>query len=158
MVNVILSLAFFLHPFYISVTEMHYNSDDKSFEVSMKLFIDDIEDALEAQGTGALKMNTAQEHPEIDRYLRTYLHKNFFVTVDGVEKNFQFVGKEYEGEVVWCYLLFREVSDPSQVNIRHVALTDLFEEQQNIIHMILKGQKKSLRLHRGFLEDSVDFE
>ncbi|MEL6630792.1 MAG: DUF6702 family protein [Bacteroidota bacterium] len=152
MTKLMLLMAMVLHPFYMSVTEMYFNEANQSLEVSMKLNIEDVEEALEAQGTPKLHMATEKEYEETDRYLMTYLDKNFEVKVNGEKKDFQFAGKEYKDDVVWCYLEFMDVTDPQTFSFRHKVLTDLFEAQQNIIHLKVSGQKKSLRFHRGNLE------
>lgn len=49
-----LNLLYFLHPFYVSVTEVAHNPKTKNLEISCKIFFNDLETALEKQSNSQL--------------------------------------------------------------------------------------------------------
>ena len=60
------------------------------------------------------------------------------------------IRKTYDNDVVIIYLELSNIklSETESIAIQNEILTDLFEEQQNIIHFKWKGQKKSFVLIR----------
>jgi hypothetical protein len=139
-----------LHPFHLSVTEIFHNPENQSFEISIKLFVDDMEDGIEKAGHGKLFLGTEKEHEKADLFIYDYLLKNIELKLDGKESKFNYLGKEYEpGNVMWCYLEVKKVKRFSKVYLRNHILTEIFEDQQNIVHLKHDGKTKSLRLRKG---------
>ena len=68
--------------------------------------------------------------------------------MDGEVVDYEFLGKKYDDDVVLCYIEIPK----AQLNLRKTLaiqneiLTDMFEEQKNIVHIKLKGKKKSFVL------------
>ncbi len=134
-----------IHTFYISITQVQYNEDTDAIEVSMKLFTDDLEKALEARTTERLYLNTEKENKKADLLLREYLKRHFKITVDDKEHEINFLGKEYEDDATWCYIEVKNIGGKlEKINIQNSTLTDTFDGQANLVHCSYKGKKKSL--------------
>jgi hypothetical protein len=73
----LLSSQAFAHKFYMSITEMRYNEKNKSLEVTIKLFTDDIEKALESKSDSALFLGTEKEASQTDQLMEAYLREHF---------------------------------------------------------------------------------
>ncbi|MCI4671381.1 MAG: hypothetical protein MRZ79_24785 [Bacteroidia bacterium] len=145
-------LASFLlvaHPFHLSTTEIFFNQDQKTLEISLKLFVDDLDDGLEKAGFGKMDLGTSKENENADIFLYKYLLDNFELAVDNKPRKFSFIGKEYEkGNVVWCYLEVKGVKRMSSLYLRNHILTEVFSDQQNIVHVKKDSKTKSLRLRK----------
>jgi len=63
---------------------------------------------------------------------------------------YNFLGKRYDNDVVICYLEIPNVdlSEVKQMSVQNEVLTDLFDEQKNVVHVKWKGNKKSFVLIR----------
>ena len=157
----LIQLAFFLttvsHPFFISICQIHHNAEAKTLEMAVKIFADDLETALEAQGTKALRLGTSQEAPGADAAIAAYLDRQITIKVNGQELKGKFIGKELEMDVIWCYVEFPGVSDPRQIDISNRLLMEQFSTQTNIVHITVNHTRKSLLMQAGRTEDSVIF-
>ena len=55
-----------------------------------------------------------------------------------------FIGKEYDGDIMRCYLEVEGVKNIQSFEISNKILFDLFEEQQNIIKTKINSKEKSV--------------
>lgn len=150
-ISIGLVLLLGLHPFHLSITDIFHNRENKSLEISMKLFIDDLEDGIEKAGYGLMYLNTEKENPDADLFVYKYLLGNMALFLDDKEVEFIFRGKEYEpGNVMWCYLEVKGVKKFKKVNLTNHVLTEVFDDQQNIVHIKKDGKTQSLRLRKGY--------
>lgn len=143
-------LAASLHPFHLSVAEIYFNEDAQTLEIEMKVFIDDMEEGLKQSGYGDVKLGPELETKEVDAILFQYLKNNLNLVVNGDTVDLSFYGKEYEpGNIMWCYMEVQNVTDIHKIVIRNHLLTEVFSDQQNIVHVKKGGKTRSLRLRKG---------
>jgi len=132
------------HEFHLSKCLIEYNSSEQALQVSMHLFVDDLEDALRKQGKDNLQIGTPKEDPMAENYLRNYLAANFILTVNGQPIAHTFLGKE-PGEdplSLWCYIEVPNVSALKSLQIKNSILTEVFEDQKNLISVVGPRQVK----------------
>lgn len=146
------------HPFYMSVTQMDYNAQSRSFEVAVKVFTNDMEEALKKKYNVQCQLLTTKEHPKTDEYLNQYLQSRFQLKVEGVQKDFVFVGKEKEDDACWVYLEFPDIASPRKLYVSQQILTEMFATQNNIVHVKVGKTQKSLMLNRSNNGEYVEFE
>ncbi|WGH76679.1 hypothetical protein P8625_05845 [Tenacibaculum tangerinum] len=139
-------LSFTLHKYYIALTEIEYIEDTQSVQMIMNVFMDDIETAINKEYHTDLRIATKNELATINDYFYTYLKKHFKVNINDEEKVYKFIGKEYDGNIVYFYLEIEGVSSPKSIKITNDILVKHFPEQQNLIKATVKKQRKSLFL------------
>ncbi len=143
-------LTGFAHKFYVSIMEVTHNAENASLEIAVKLFTDDLEAALEAGTTTKLWVGDPdREAPETDSLLANYFERRLTIEVDGETQKATLLGKELEADVTWCYLEINDVPTVSKINISNLLLTELFDEQKNIVHVYVGDEEKSVLLQRG---------
>lgn len=150
-------LSGFRHPFYVSICQIDHNSEAKSLEITFKIFTDDLEKALEAQGTGKLYLGDPRESQEANRYLDNYLKNQIEIIVNGDTAAFRYVGKEVEMDVTWCYVEIAQVTEVKMIAVTNRILQEIYEEQTNLVHVKAGGQQKSMLLRKGKVTDTVEF-
>ncbi len=136
------------HPFYVSICQIDYNGDNQSLEISLKIFIDDIEEIMEKEGVGRLYLGELRENKESDKYISRYLAQQFKIKVDGQEQPLEYLGKETDVDAIWCYLEGLNVSPFSNVEIRNSILMDHIDSQVNLVHEKQEGTEKSLKFNK----------
>lgn len=146
------------HPFYLSVTEIQYNAQDKVLEIAVKLFVSDLEAALQERYQQTMNLGLTNEHSDAEVYLALYLREQLQIRFEGVALPQTYLGNQPEQEVLWCYLTVPMPRAPRSLYVRNALLTDQFEEQQNLVHLNVAGQRESLILQRGKLAEEVIFE
>jgi hypothetical protein len=133
------------HDMHISVCELRWNEESGAFEVSIKVFIDDLERALNKDGAPGLFIGTPKELKEADNFIASYLQKHFRIDIDGTRLSPEFMGKEISEDflAVWCYVQFpARVSPGKKCKISNDILLDMFDDQRNIMDIRMSKSHK----------------
>ncbi len=138
-----------IHKFYVSVTEVEYNTNNKSLQIITRVFVDDIEDLLQERYSQSIHLDEDDETVNVNSYLQEYLKEKLVFLVNETEMTFTFIGKEYEDDLILCYLEIENISSLQTIEITNKVLMDLFEGQQNIVHVKDGKKRKSLILEKG---------
>jgi len=147
----------FAHKFYVSITEVNHNTENESLEISIKLFTDDLEAALEVGQTKKIWIGDEREAPETDSLLADYMSKKFVITINDEVQKATFLGKELEADVTWCYLEIMDVADIKSLTISNRIFMELFDDQKNLVHIYVGDDEKSLLLRQGQESKEVSF-
>ncbi len=130
------------HDFHTSLTEMRYNPKAKTFEISLRIFTDDLEKVLSA--TNQNKKFLVENNDKNDLFVEAYIRKHFVVTNPKNQKLvINYIGKEKEGEATWVYLEMPVNESINGSKIQNNVLIDMFEDQTNILNIFVQNQKKS---------------
>lgn len=134
-----------IHKFYVSVTNVAYSEEEESIQVISRIFIDDLENVLQTRYDFEAHLGTPEEPEAAEKYIERYFNSKFTVWVNGEERPYTFLGKRYDKDLIVCYLEIPAVpkADLLSVGVRNEILTDLFEEQKNLVHLKILGKKKS---------------
>lgn len=135
-----------IHKFYVSIYQVNYAPKKKMIQITSRLFIDDLNDALERKFKKRTFIASKDETVEDENLLKKYFSEKFIVKVNGVSKPINLVNKEVDANVVICYFSIKDVTKISTIAIENNALMELNDEQQNIIQANINGQKQSLLL------------
>ena len=95
-----------------------------------------------------LQLTTKNEFEKTDSLFFNYLNKHFKVKINSKEVSYRFIGKEYDGDIVYFYLEIDNVLNPESIDIENDVLIEHFPEQQNLVKVSLKDQRKSLFLDK----------
>jgi hypothetical protein len=130
------------HAFHTSITEMRYNPKEKTFEISLRVFTDDLEKTLSLNNQN--KKFVIESSDKNDPFIEQYVHKHFMITTPKNQKAiYQYVGKEKEGDATWIYLEM-PVNEPIKGSkIQNSVLMDSFDDQTNIVNIFMNNDKKS---------------
>jgi len=138
--------AFTSHPFYISVTEMLLNSKTKSLEISCKMFAEDLEDVLKQNYKMPVDLGNDKMQAQNNKLINDYILKHLSINIDSKTAALHFVGFEKENESVYCYYEVLNVPAIQKMTVNNTILQDYKQEQINIIHVIVNGNRKSTKL------------
>ena len=149
--------SFYSHKYYLSVTDLTYNEEEKSVQMITRLFYDDLEAVLQERYDENLEVHQDAEQKEIDYYLSKYLSRKLKIVINGVDQELHFLGKEYEDDYVVAYIEITNVTEVKTLEIDNSLLIDLFLEQKNMVHTDVFKKKKSLLLHEGNTKSVLKF-
>ena len=139
-------LSFSAHKYYLSLTQIEYRSELKSIQVTINVFMDDIEVALNKDYNIDLQLTTKKELKDNDIYFEKYLKKKLFFKVNNLAKEFNYIGKEYDGDLVYFYLEIENVESLNSLEIVNKVLTTHFPKQENLIKTKVHKKHKSILL------------
>ena len=141
--------AWIPHEFYVSLTEIHYNTHNERFEISMRLFPDDLDRALFERWGIQTQLATELEHDRADSLLMVYLLDGFSLLADSQEVGLSYLGKEIESDAIWCYFESEPQPLPTELSIGNELLTEVFPDQVNIVQVYAGDWNKGLLLNRN---------
>lgn len=132
-----------IHDFHTSLTEINYNPQTKSLEMTIRVFTDDLELALTTINNGKavkIKPEDFSTDPLILKYLRKHLA---FVSPDKDVVPYDFLGKEVELDATWLYVEVPAATNLKGYSIFNSIMTELFDDQTNLLNLIYPDKKKS---------------
>lgn len=138
--------AFDIHKFYVSVTQINFAQDKKTVQITSRIFIDDLNNALEKKHKKKFYIGSIKETDEEIQLLKNYLNENFSIKVNSKLKPTVYLDKELEDDVIIVYQVIRDVSKINSLEIKNTLLFDLLPEQQHIIHTQVLTKKQSALL------------
>jgi hypothetical protein len=132
------------HVFHISKTDMNYQPRDKALQITMHIFIDDLELALEKQGHKSLFVGTERERQEANTLIFNYLKNNLILKLNNKYVNCDWVGKETtpDKQALWVYLEVKNVKEIKQIFVENKVLTELYDDQKNIVQVNIPTKKQ----------------
>lgn len=135
-----------LHKYYVSVTEIEFVKDEKSVQIISRIFIDDFEAVLRARYDEGLTLIGENEKDVVEYYIEKYLKEKIKITINGNIEEFNFIGEEYEDDIMLCYLEIQDVEQISSIKVENKLLFDLFPDQKNIVRFKINSVNKSILL------------
>jgi len=139
-------LSFSAHKYYLSLTQIKYKSEAKAVQIIINVFMDDIELALNKDYDIDLKLTTKKELKDNDVYFKRYLKEKLHFKIDGIAKEFRFIGKEYDGDLVYFYLEIADIKQCNTIEVENNILIKHFAQQQNLTKCKLGEKHKSVLL------------
>ena len=143
------------HSVHVSTAEAEYDAKTKKLEVSLTVFVSDLELALIRQSEREMRMDKVPA-AEFDAQVVAYLKKTFVVTdAAGKVGKLTWVGREMEkaseksGDP--AVVLFFEVEMPGGVEgatLRCAVFSEMFEDQVNLVQVKSGGRKVEMRFTR----------
>ena len=141
------------HPFYVSVTQIDHK--EQALQITLKVFVEDLETVLKEAGNPALNLGEPMEHAQAEKFIEAYLNQKFHVKVNGSQLPYQFVGKEVEDDAVWIYLEITNVDQVKELEVYNTIITEKYEGQTNLVHTFINKEKKSLILNKHTPSDKL---
>lgn len=140
--------SFKSHKYYISLCEIEHVKDQNSIQITLGLFIDDIELTLNKNHNIKFNLDTENEIENIEDYYEKYLNKHFEIEVNHELKPYTFIGKEYDEDIVRFYLEINSVNQIKSISVKNTSLFQYFEDQQNIIKIYANNKHKTFYLNQ----------
>jgi len=129
------------HAFYVSISELQFDEDWGVVKLKVKMFSNDLEDALEKAGFGRLYLDSNQELPSSDRAIFQYLNQKLLLSSDGSILGLSFEKKEYIDDACWIYLHSTQRCGISDLTVKNKIFLELFDSQTNIVRIQAYGEK-----------------
>lgn len=154
----ILSNIVFVHPFHVSVSDVNYNQESKAVEITHKIFLDDLENALNRRSESKVDILNSAANNQLNDQLIVYLENHFSLNIDGEKINLDFVGSEIQADAIWIYQESPSIKSFSEISIKNTILFEMFEDQTNLVHIKKGKSTKSLRLYDKNSKGEVKFK
>lgn len=144
------------HPIFVSVTEIEHNAKEKTLELSCKIFTDDFENALRQVYKTKVDLLGPKDKAAMNKLVSDYVQKHLLIRIDHKPVALQFLGYEQEEEGIISYYQANNIPSLKKIDLTNNILFESKKEQMNILHVTVRGERKSTKLLNP--EDKVSFE
>lgn len=135
---------------------MKYDKKERSIHTSVKLFTNDIEEALKKLNAKKVDLINDSNKKANEELLKVYIQNRLKLKTDGKTRAFDLIGYEREEDAIWIYLEYKNLSTFKKVEIENTLLYDFLDNQINILHFEMNGNKQSSKLNKP--EKTLSFE
>ncbi len=153
-----LTAAAMLHPMHVSVTEIEMDEKEKRLEIMMRVFIDDLETTLR-QYTKQPELDIINPKGQtLDQMMEPYLRSHFRILLDSKPQVMKYLGHEKENEAFIFYIEVDKVRKWKTIQVRNDIITEIYDDQSNLVHVTWLETVRSLRLTRTNPVDKILFD
>ncbi len=132
--------SFVLHKYYVSVTEIYLKKN--SAEIIIRTFPDDMERAIKEL------YQIKPDDKQFQKYLYLYINEHFQLATDNKAIEYQILGTTQEDSFLIILIKANLPKKYKTFQIKNNILTDIYDDQKNIVHFILPDNKTSFILNR----------
>ncbi len=125
------------HDFFVSILTVRHKAETRTLDLTWRITTHDLEHAMES--VASLKLGSDLEHPKADSLLNRYFLEHLVLFQEDHQLAWNWIGKELDGETLYCYLQVEDVSSPKDLMVSNTLLQEIFAEQQNLVHV--EGEK-----------------
>lgn len=130
------------HPYFVSTTEINYNSKNKTTEITCRMFSDNLEDALEKASGKKVDLLNPKDKKEVESLLEKYINSKLKIKTNGEYSTMSIIGYEKEEDAIWTYLEIKKEFNPKTVEIEDALLYELLPAQVNMVHATINGENR----------------
>jgi hypothetical protein len=137
------------HKFYFTVTDIEFNSENSTFETSIRVFIDDLEYALQNKLHKDNLYLDGVDNGEFEKEINQYLKGKFSIDVSGSPLSLNYIGKEYDGDVVYLYIKSDSMPTVGEVKFSNKLFFEIYDSQEHIVKINVNDKKRSFLLTKN---------
>ncbi|MBI5539904.1 MAG: hypothetical protein HY951_07595 [Bacteroidia bacterium] len=125
-----------MHPIHVTVTNIDFNSKQKVFDISMKLFLDDFQGAILKKSKVDLNLEKQISIVNADDFIKEYVSDNLKITLNdnkSSQKKLKFVSKEIKEGALWLYFTYRLSGKIESIKVENNLLNDYYPDMTNLV-------------------------
>lgn len=154
---IVMMSSFAWHKFYVSVTQIDFVPNKKRVEITSRIFIDDLEKALEKRFKKKFYLTSSREIENADALIQEYLKEKIKISINKKSQNIEYLAREVEGDVLIFYTKIAVSKKINTFEIFNSLLTDIYKEQQNIVHVNINSNKNSFLFTNSDTNQKIDY-
>jgi hypothetical protein len=137
------------HPFHVSVCDMVYDSRQQNLEISVRIFLDDLEKGLQGYTQNpSFFLQEGIDTAYLNQSLEGYINQKLIIlNLKGDTLSYKYWGFEEDLDVMWCYFEVFDLSAFEGLEIRNEILLEVYDDQENLVHLRNDGDVKSARMY-----------
>jgi len=138
-------LLYLTHPFYLTVSDLKYNSNHQYIEGTIKLTVHDLESSLSKIHGKTIDLHRADTTGR-NLILSQYLRTRFQLEAFSKPLHYKIIGSELDGIDFYIFLESHSFRLPTTLKIKNTILFEFSPQQINIINIDFLGKKASKKL------------
>ena len=125
-----------MHPIHVTVTNIDFNSKQKAFNISTKLFLDDFQGVIFKNSNVELNLGKPNAILNADEYIKDYINDNIMITVNNNKlsaKKLKFIKKEITEGAIWLYYSYQLSGKIESIQVDNNLLNDYYSDMTNLV-------------------------
>ncbi|MDQ1557635.1 MAG: hypothetical protein QOD32_695 [Pyrinomonadaceae bacterium] len=140
-------LASAAHKFHTSFTEADYNAPERSLQITLRTFPDDLENVLGRRSGKAVRLDQKKESEPL---LVAYLQETFQLkNAKGENVKLSWVGMDAGVDSAWLYFEASLPDGCAGAQLRNQFMFDLYDDQINLVNVKQDDRKQALTFKNG---------
>jgi hypothetical protein len=135
------------HKIHVSVAQIEFNQSKQSVEIVIRVFSDDLENALSQYSKRQVKIDpaTASRDRRVGEMVMAYLRERFELrSKSGRPVKLNWIGLEGQMDMFWLYAAGRLPGGLEGTQLRNKIFCELFDDQVNIVNAKHQGKQLGL--------------
>jgi hypothetical protein len=151
-IHFIFSLFFFIHPVYISSTNIIIS--DEILEIKIKLFRDDLEDGLRDFHGFSISIDSSNKIEKNKSLINQYINDKLTLEINNEKINFFIIDYSLINDVLEVYFTKNFTKKTKDIRITNQLLIEIYSEQSNIMFLNIFEKKHYYNFTASKIEKS----
>lgn len=144
-IHISIFLASLFHPVHVSITNMEYNQEKQEFEISMRIFKDDLQMVINHNYDTAINLIDITGQMNDPTIVNKYINDSFYLKSSSQTYKLELTDHEITEEAVLLSYTSNLPYNLSSLEIRNSILMDFYHDQTNLVIFSYTGKEKGLR-------------
>lgn len=145
------------HAIYLSVAEITQNEKKDEVSIRVKVFINDIEDAVLNETHQRINLPDSSAFNSQKVFLEAYFKDHLVLTLNDKAVQLELAGHELNGDAIWLKFTAKCESKWKAISVKADYLMELFPTQSNVISIVYDNKKHFARLTNSKSREEIKF-
>ncbi|MGB1075959.1 MAG: DUF6702 family protein [Flavobacteriales bacterium] len=134
------------HDFHYSRTDIAWNAVERTFQMEIRVFTDDLEDALSrlSADPNPFRLGDPRERTDVPDLLQKWIDDNCILLANELGVSKLYLGKEVDYDISYLFVETQPLSTPDILNLKWTLFFDLFADQVNEITFNMNGSSQRI--------------
>ena len=131
------------HDVHLSKSEVNYDTKTQTVQVSISLFLDDMEAALAARGDNDVKLFSSYEVDNAEELIEDYLGEKMRFAQGNKDLSTTYLGREISEDLsaVWCYIEVTDITPDKILTVTNEIFMEIYDDQKHVM-VITRDHKR----------------
>lgn len=143
------------HDYHVLISLLEQK--EEQIQITHKVFYDDLEQAILLNYNKEVELDVALTE-EAKLLVQQYCQANFTIEINGKIQETEWIGQELDNELFYTYSLIPKAKRVKELTINNRLLLTTFDDQANIVHTKINGEKDSFYFRSGKETHSTTYE
>ncbi len=132
------------HPIHLTVTELVYKPDQKSLQVMIKVFSDDLELALSKAPVDIVQLDDDKELENAKQFIVDHFRTHLSLKINNKRTDLNYVGAEFDDLSIWCYFEVKRIKKIESIEVENTLFFEQFDDQKNVVQIKANDSQRTI--------------
>lgn len=144
------------HPIHVALTTVEYNKPESRFDITFKIFYDDLESIIAENYNVVLNLGNDNENPDKEQWLQKYLSEHFLVTAGNKALTpLSVTDTRMSEKAIWIYCSIPLQELPEEITVTNSVMMDMYADQTDLVILKIDQLEEGFRFHRKHFTETI---